>query len=522
MKHGRLRVACVLTAGFCMAVAHEIWMLGGDSGPWHSVLTLAAFAAAGLGALVLLLAAGAPGRLWDRLTGRIEAARSWLVAANTPRAPEFGAAIILAGVIAYALLMGRFVPLQTSPERNDQGAFLEAARDVQQTGGVPHLVVQLYGGEFAEANRHPLYIGLLSYVAEFREGKRLSTAMGAATLMLLTLLVARHFDGLTAGVFCVLLATNFTFCYFSSRVVCEILLTFLAGLIWTAALNSDELPRSGPMRFLGIGALLGLAYLTKATALLLALGTVIWLSYVVIRCRESRVGCAHQSGRELSKKRWAQPTLRLTMHLLLVWGFLVAGSPLLVRNVRRFGSPFYNVNSYLLFVDEYRDPQTLADEMSLPEAAGRYWESHRFGQIAGREVRGLVWETFILCRMLGPTPLDDSRAVFGAVLLLFCAVGLLAERNRETSRTLIVIWTILFVATFAWYVPIAAGDRFLVPLLVPLLAYASCGIVRVVGGMRGQIDRVRQAWVLLTGCLAWCVLWVAWTYLSESLSARLL
>src|SRR5690606_20222096 len=109
--------------------------------------------------------------------------------------------------------------------------------------------------------------------------------------------------------------------------------------------------------------------------------------------------------------------------------------------------------------------------------ARAYWQSHTLGDIAQREITGVVWEAFILLRMLGPYPLDDSRVLFGLPLAA-CALIAIAARPRP-EHLLLAIWTGLFMGVFAWYVPIAAGERFLLPLLAPVLLCASEGFVRL-------------------------------------------
>jgi hypothetical protein len=94
-----------------------------------------------------------------------------------------------------------------------------------------------------------------------------------------------------------------------------------------------------------------------------------------------------------------------------------------------------------------------------------------------REVSGLVWEAFIMLRALGFAGLDDARVLFGLPLATCAALGMLATRGP--GPRLLLVWTITAWIVFAWYVPIAAGDRFPIPLLCPVLAYAADGIVRL-------------------------------------------
>jgi hypothetical protein len=169
--------------------------------------------------------------------------------------------------------------------------------------------------------------------------------------------------------------------------------------------------------------------------------------------------------------RWSLlRSVALTL-LVLLSGWMLVASPLLVRNVRMFGTPLYNTNTWLLFVDAFEPSVPLSQRQSVAETARAYWESHTLVDVARREISGLAWETFILLRMLGPCPLEDSRALVGLPLLMLALLQLVARPGRE--GVVLASWTTLFVPFFAWYVPIAAGERFLFPLLAPLLLCAS-------------------------------------------------
>jgi hypothetical protein len=187
--------------------------------------------------------------------------------------------------------------------------------------------------------------------------------------------------------------------------------------------------------------------------------------------------------------------------------FAAVGAPLLARNVVRYGTPFYNVNNWLLFADEYRDPVELAAERTLAEAARDYLRTHSTGELAARELRGLVWEAFILIRSFGPAPLDDARVLPGLAVLVFGIVGMAATRRDDAL--LVAIWTALLIFMFAWYVPIAAGERFVLPVLVPWLAFAAEGAARVLQVVRAGRSPDRTGRLLAGGCIGWCLAWIA-------------
>jgi hypothetical protein len=180
-----------------------------------------------------------------------------------------------------------------------------------------------------------------------------------------------------------------------------------------------------------------------------------------------------------------------------------------VRNVRRYGSPFYNVNSKLLFADEYSDA-VLESPLPTSVLAAEYWRTHSVTEMILREVRGLVWESYILLRSLGPPPLDDGRVLIGIGLGLMVVAGVASGRTASQGGRVALAWTAVFVPVFAWYVPVAAGERFLMPLLVPLLVLAARGIVAVAGMAAG---RSPSGFWLVGGAVAWCAVWTAASWL---------
>lgn len=505
------RLASALSAGLLLVAALEMWGLARQR-PEPSALLYGSLAVAVLGALVAVALAFAPQRVWLRLLDTIRRWRGRVESATVPQSRRVVAALFVIAAAAWVAVEAAFLSLPRSPEGNDQGAYLLVAQQVHDAGGMPALVRQLFTGEFAEANRHPLYIALLSLRPTFGAGTVLSVVIGTIALWVLSAPVARKFGPATGGVFAVLLATNYAFCYAASLVTCEGLLVLLTGLLWLTVVERRERAEPdggsagasrarerGSRSFAEAalpGALLGLAWLTKGTGLLLLAGFLVWKAGTLVVAARP----------ELFARRLGRFVVYAAVVLIAAG---IVASPLLVRNVQRFGSPLYNVNSYLLFTDEYVHPEELAREMSPREAAALYLETHTVGDMLRREIRGLAWEAFIIVRTFGPAPLDDGRVLLGGPLLLLALLGMGAERRRDAL--LVAIWLVLFLVVFAWYVPIAAGDRFVLPVVVPALAYSAAGFLRLLRLCAGPADRHFNLW-LIGIALLWCAGWGAATW----------
>ena len=498
-----LRFGLLTICTISVAAASEAYQLSG--GPLHSPLTAVAFSTTLLAAVTALALTLAPTRALERLTESAARADAWIRQASILEW-RVGALLLAAMATGTFLFIATWrASQQTAYGTNDQAAYMELAREVRTQGGPLATIQRLYQGTYTEANRHPLYPMVLSITDGFDAGKQLSIGLGLITIAVLTWMVARRFCWLVAGLFSVALATNGAFCRVATLVTCEMLLLLFSAAAWLVLLpkRSDfsdgarDLAEADKVRFFPsyfqtfcAGMLLGLAFMTKGTGLFLFVGMLAWIGVQWV-------------GRRRSLKSTATHTL------VAITAFVLFASPLLTRNVRRYETPLYNVNSHLLFRDEFTSPTELSTRQTVSKTALDYFATHSIGQMAARELRGLAWESFTFVRMFGPVPLDDSRVLFGIIMLGFAIMG---WRNANFHQTLLIMWLGIFILFFSWYVPIVAGDRFLVPLLVPLLVLACHGIATV----SQQLAREQWRVILLCTAAAWCALWVVATYLTTA------
>ena len=98
----------------------------------------------------------------------------------------------------------------------DGPAFLETALQIQENGGVVHLLPRMFSGEYTESNRHPLYVALISPLAErdlsfFANAKVLTFVLSLIYLALLFLIFSRLTPVPVALLVVYLYATNYFF-----------------------------------------------------------------------------------------------------------------------------------------------------------------------------------------------------------------------------------------------------------------------------------------------------------------------
>lgn len=471
-----------LTAAACACAPIAIAV----QGEWTALKVLTASAAIAAAIAAAALACG-PARWWSALDRCVTRLRIVSTRDDSARAKTCGIWLVaIAGLFAEAQLVWRIAYPVDPWAGDDQGAYLTTAMEIDRDGGLPRLMVHLWSGEFAEANRHPLYLALLSFHPNEQFGRCLSALFALAALAIVTRLTWLRFGPWQAGIVAWLLAVNSTWGYFGGMVVCESLLMALSVFVWWQCLRlcdtaspslqasvideqstqSRSLWANVPMvtaPLIGVG--LGLCYLTKGTGIVLIGCVLAWLA--VEAC-----------------EKWRISTIRAAMSgfarhsLLMMVAFLVVSSPLIARNVKRYGQPFYNINTYLLFADQYEGfEELLAREAPVGQVASEYLASHSIGDLARREASGLMWETYMIIRMLGPIPWDDARILIGMPLALLAVIGLM--RAPPAHMRWLIVWCVLQWLIFAWYVPIAAGDRFVLPILAPVMVYAADGIVAV-------------------------------------------
>ncbi len=336
----------------------------------------------------------------------------------------------------------------------DTGAYLTNARRIHEQGGPLAMLSMCFRGTYLEANRMPLYIAMLSVLpAETLRvlglAKLLTLFIGGAGIVVTFVAARRVFDTGVALLAAALLACNTAYLTYSSIVACEPLVTIWITLAWLSIVRYLKHGRGGSL----IGLFIGLAYMTKGTGLLLvpiALGAFIY--------RERRRFLR-------SKQVW-----------LGVLIFILVSSPILVRNIRCYGEPFYNTNRSFIWAHS-------TDELYSPDPSVReptflsYLRKHSLRQITGRILHGSFQEAIYAVVASGQTYLLNERLglkawPIGLAVLVAAAAAVVSNRERAAALPAAATFALFFVF-FSWYP--AKDIRFLVPLLPMLLGLASRG-----------------------------------------------
>jgi hypothetical protein len=234
------------------------------------------------------------------------------------------------------------------------------------------------------------------------------------------------------------------------------------------------------------GALAAFAFFVKATALL---GL-----YVFVACYALREVLRWREGGKM--------LARLAILATAVGTFAVLVAPYAKTSKALYGSYLYDMNTrYVMWCDSWREFQDLNVRFGphdgwrdLPTdqipSMQRYLATHSLGQIAAREVRGLV-------EVVGNCVISHGYAPFFLMLLVFG--GVLVLRNADLRRKVFRLgdpeWLGWFVLPYlsvhflalGFYGVVGAGERFSLAMFLPAM-YA---MTRAFAGTAGTEHRVR-------------------------------
>lgn len=280
----------------------------------------------------------------------------------------------------------------------------------------------------------------------------------------------------------------------ASFVQAEWLYYGLFFLSWWLAVRLVRRPTPGRGAWCGLA--LAAAQMTKASALPLLASTVVFVL----------IGCLIGSGRKRgpgSPGAWTG----VFSGALAVIVFAAVCAPYLAENKSRFGRIFYNVNStFFMWCDSWREAAGFADAHELgkeyPDAPAEeipgpitYWETHTGRQILARVRYGLT----VLAEETFAKRFGAYLAMAGVACGLAMLVGgrrrvrfMLADSRDRLVPVFCAVTFAGYLLSYAWYVPVAYGDRFVQSLFLPVMCGAVFVMERSAGARRGR-PRMRRA-----------------------------
>lgn len=281
-----------------------------------------------------------------------------------------------------------------------------------------------------------------------------------------------------------LVATNlflivaFTVFIFKASYVQPELLYFFLNFI-TFLLMIEMFLRPSVGKAVGLGAIAGLAYLTKAANLP---GLVIFGVVKVMA----------EAFKAVLEKKWSpKPFLLL---VLVAFSFMLFLWPYAKNTKRLYGSYFFNINSsFFIWHDNWQEAVVHARQLGPLEnvpvgdrpSLTKYLQSHSFRQISERIFRGGAEMVLVAIMAYG---YFEYFVAFLGLFLLFCfltwpLVLQTIKRHRGlTAFTLLYFG--LHLLLYAFYVPIAPGERFSLAQFLPAMYVLTWGSLRLSNGRR--------------------------------------
>jgi len=349
--------------------------------------------------------------------------------------------------------------------RYDEVAYLALARDYARAGGVAATIRCHLEARCREDNRPPLFEFLLLGVvddspASFAKAKLLTFATSLFLLAVVWFAVRRSFSTAVAAGSVVVLALTPGLADMGSHVLHDPLYSALTFAVVYAIAAWQE---RGPAWWLLAGALIGLAFLTKGS------GHLLLLPLIVVSLYRHRAALARKS-----------------IVYAAALGFVAVSFFLLWRNLKAYGSPLYNVNARLVWLDRWQDFWAMYLEPEWNNVGlGWYLQRHSVVQLVVRVFRGAGITVGIFAYEAGIGFAHPAlRAITGAVVLLLAVLGLrrrwLAGHRVEVLAvvsTIVVCGAALSLASSGGHGPQA---RYAYPYIALLVPYFVCELLEKV------------------------------------------
>ena len=389
--------------------------------------------------------------------------------------------------------------VNTSLENTDQASYLERAINLRENRS----------GYVDDRNQMPLYPFLFSLVYDpeestdqaFARGKTFNIILSLFLLGALLLIWRRHFPPLQTGA--LLLVTGFTvFVFRAGYLQVELLyyVMFFGGFLLMARML--EAP-SWPLAAV-TGFWLALSHLTKASVLpglmlflVLGLIKVIWTA---VRRSRLEAGPAPPAGPSALRNAAQLGTVVLL--------FLVTLAPYLRTSKQVFGHAFYNVNStFYMWYDTWQQAMegTIAhgDRIGWPRmpedqipSARKYLREHTLKNMVDRVRSGL--------RVLGWSVQTYGYwkyvLFYGAAALLVLVFSWRWSLELARRHVFLVLFGVGILAgytlLYAWYIPIARGNRLILSLFLPFMFMAGSILVARARAEPAAAGRRWPSWFL--------------------------
>lgn len=365
--------------------------------------------------------------------------------------------LITLAVLGLGAETWRLSSTRLSP-RYDEVSYLALSRDFAREGGIAGTIRCHLEARCREDGRPPLYQLLLAPAASdaprfYADAKLIH---GLTVLLLLGVVffaLRRSFSVAVAAGSVIALASMPVVADYGARLLHDMLFAALTFAVVFAIARGQ---RKGVAYWLGGGALIGLAFLTKGSGHLL-LGPLLITSLYHHR-----------------RALWRRPIVYAA-----ACGFVAVAFFLLVRNYKLWGSPFYNSNGRQVWIDQWRDFWALQASPEWSKVGlGWYLSRHSIGRLLFEIARSAVLLVGYFAYTAGVGPSSGvARGVTGALVVMLAALGLRRRWRKRGHETEVVAVLSTLAIYFAALCLAARGGpgaqvRYVLPYVALLIPYA--------------------------------------------------
>jgi hypothetical protein len=371
--------------------------------------------------------------------------------------PRLRSTVLIAlAVLSFSAGAFKLSATRTYP-RYDQVAYLGAARDFAREGGVIATVRCYLEARCRENNRQALYMFLMEPFmddspASFARAKLVTHATAFLLMLVVFFLVRRTFSNAVAIGSVIALCAMPELQDLASRVLHDPLYAAMTFLAVHAIASWQE---RGWGWWLVAGGFVGLAFLTKGSGHLLFFPVIVTSLY-----------------------RHRRAVFRRPPIYGAVLGFVLVACFLLWRNVKVWGSPFYNINAPEVWIDRWQDVWALQRSPGWMDVGlGWYLRRHSLFDlfiVVGKGV-GITAGVFFYVAGIGfANPV--ARVITGVAIWGLAGLGL--RRRWRSDRRVEVVAVVSTLGVYFAALSLAQGGglgpnaRYALPYVVLVLPYA--------------------------------------------------
>ncbi len=349
----------------------------------------------------------------------------------------------------------------------DTSAFFNYVLEIRAQGGPWDFLVSMLSGSFLPANQHPLFPFVISLffkhsTAYFVAVKTLNLAFGGAFLFIFYYLMKKEAGSLAAAIAGALVVANDTFMIQTTMVSCEPLLVIFTTLSLYCLIKGVDDNRLWALA----GFFIALSFLVKGSGMFLIFGFGLFLLA------------------DVRLRFWV--LLRNKYLWLFLAAFVIVALPLLARNTIAYKFPFYNYNTKYLAMDA--EERRVGEERSFLDILQKDPSEHaaRFARGTARQFRILLHSLYSFSLHEVPKFTRDTapparKGIAGLVAaLVFAAAlyGMFRAPIGRRKRLLIAFLILGFYLPLSWYSIIAPNRRYILPVSILFVAFASWTLAR--------------------------------------------